>query len=168
MRSRSPKSSCTGCGCKYERDCESGPQGAWCWTSCLCPAGTPDSCMGNKLSALRGVKISKSASQTIYRLKVAPEIEPYSAVIVTAKSRASSLPRCASHPDFARLGQRPVAQRRTRTPSSEMRVKGDLARGDKPRGRTPVIGRDVRQIHASGGARYCPLQIGVGCGGGAG
>ena len=67
------KSSCTGCGCKYERDCESGPQGEWCWTSCLCPAGTPDSCMGNKLSGLRGVKISKSASQTIYRLKVAPE-----------------------------------------------------------------------------------------------
>ena len=67
------KSSCTGCGCKYERDCELGPQGEWCWTSCLCPAGTPDSCMGNKLSGLRGVKISKSASQTIYRLKVAPE-----------------------------------------------------------------------------------------------
>ena len=22
------KSSCTGCGCKYERECESGPQGA--------------------------------------------------------------------------------------------------------------------------------------------
>jgi hypothetical protein len=67
------KSSCTGCGCKYERECESGPQGAWCWTSCLCPAGTPDSCMGNKISGVVGLKISKSASQTMYRLKVMSE-----------------------------------------------------------------------------------------------
>ena len=66
------KSSCTGCGCKYERDCELGPQGHGAGQLSLSGQGHPMSCMANKLSALRGVKISKSASQTIYRLKVAP------------------------------------------------------------------------------------------------
>lgn len=67
------KSQCTGCGCKYTIDCESGPQGAWCMKTCLCPAGTPDGCMGNRLSGVSGLRISKSASQTMYKLKVAPE-----------------------------------------------------------------------------------------------
>jgi hypothetical protein len=70
------KSSCTGCGCKYERECENGPQGAWCMSTCLCPAGTPAGCMDTKISAVHGVKISKSPTQTIYRLRVAPEKVP--------------------------------------------------------------------------------------------
>jgi hypothetical protein len=58
------KSSCVGCGCKYERDCDANS----CWISCQCSFGPQADCMDKKSVALSGVTVSKSPNMTNYRI----------------------------------------------------------------------------------------------------